>query len=112
VHRDLKPENVLLTSDGSIKLIDYGAAVDMGTGVNFNPLFGMLDPRFSPPEELVMPESFPRAPGTLLLWLRAAPRRNLTLTMPAAQRRSWQRLQRPSPGSTAARTSSTRTARA
>lgn len=26
-------------------------------GVNFNPLYGMLDPRYSPPEELIMPLS-------------------------------------------------------
>jgi hypothetical protein len=40
-----------------VKIIDFGAAADMCTGVNFNPLYGMLDPRYCPPEELVMPKS-------------------------------------------------------
>lgn len=55
VHRDVKPDNLLITTAGEVKFIDFGAAADMCTGINFNPLYGMLDPRYSPPEELVLP---------------------------------------------------------
>ncbi|GBF88698.1 hypothetical protein Rsub_01597 [Raphidocelis subcapitata] len=80
IHRDVKPDNLLITADGKVKIIDFGAAADMCTGINFNPLFGMLDPRYSPPEELIMPQTFPRAPSPLvaaalapLAWLYGRP---------------------------------------
>ena len=40
----------------------------MCTGINFNPLYGMLDPRYCPPEELVMPQSESRGCCCCCCW--------------------------------------------
>lgn len=66
VHRDLKPQNVLITASGKALVIDFGAAVDLRTGINFNPESGLLDPEYSPPESFVLPNDFPRAPSPAL----------------------------------------------
>merc|ERR1712107_549024 len=58
----VKPDNPLLTVEGKIKFIDFGAACDLCTQINYSPEYGMLDPRYSPPEELVMPVTAPRLP--------------------------------------------------
>lgn len=84
VHRDIKPANLLVNEDSGIpiKLIDLGAAVDLRTGVNFNPETGLLDPKYAPPEQLVVPQEVPRAPprfvallGSPALWQLTSPDR-------------------------------------
>ena len=59
-----------------------GAAVDLRTGVNFNPETGLLDPKYAPPEQLVVPQEVPRAPprfvalvGSPALWQLTSPDR-------------------------------------
>ena len=86
VHRDIKPANLLVNEKDKknkpIKLIDLGAAVDLRTGVNFNPETGLLDPKYAPPEQLVVPQEVPRAPprfvallGSPALWQLTSPDR-------------------------------------
>lgn len=38
---------ILLALLLQVKVIDFGAACDLSTGINFNPEYGMLDPRYS-----------------------------------------------------------------
>lgn len=72
VHRDVKPANILIaeTSQGSsARLIDLGAAVDLRNGFNFDPEKGLLDPRYAPPEQYIVPRDAPPPPGGLLTLL-------------------------------------------
>ena len=78
VHRDLKPSNPVLMGK-RFKLIDFGAACDLRSGENYDPEQGLLDPRYSPPEQFIMSERTPAPPpvvaGVLapLLWTAAQP---------------------------------------
>ena len=53
LHRDLKPSNVLVTSDGVVKLLDFGTAAQMEDGANASVTrLRMLTPRYASPEQL------------------------------------------------------------
>ena len=50
LHRDIKPENIMLTNDGRIVLIDFGAARDFATG-STDRYTTMLTPGYAPLEQ-------------------------------------------------------------
>jgi serine/threonine protein kinase/tetratricopeptide (TPR) repeat protein len=57
VHRDLKPTNILVTSDGTPRLIDFGIAKllipeESGNSIDQTIGFGPLTPRYSSPEQV------------------------------------------------------------
>lgn len=56
VHRDIKPHNLVLTEkEMSFKLIDLGACACFRTGMNFSPDETIMDPKYAPPEEFLIP---------------------------------------------------------
>ncbi|HEV2446492.1 MAG TPA: serine/threonine-protein kinase, partial [Candidatus Sulfopaludibacter sp.] len=53
LHRDLKPSNILITGDGTVKLLDFGTAARMAEGPERTVTRArMLTPRYASPEQL------------------------------------------------------------
>ena len=62
VHRDIKPHNLVLTDtnvtgerEPRFKIIDLGACACFRTGMNFAPDETIMDPKYAPPEEFLIP---------------------------------------------------------
>eukprot|EP00802_Teleaulax_amphioxeia_P009962 Tamp_09987.p1 GENE.Tamp_09987~~Tamp_09987.p1 ORF type:complete len:556 (-),score=45.57 Tamp_09987:430-2034(-) len=74
VHRDIKPANILVSEVPTgqvLRVIDLGACADLRNGYNYQPESGVLDPRYGPPEQYIMPQSTPRPPPGILALLAA-----------------------------------------